>query len=354
MAQSRLLMDSEANFNVPPAIVTRDATPPILYRDVIIICMDRGKMHAWLREKGLIGNFNGQLCEKCYHGQWRLIRDRTLADEWIWRCNNIKCHKKKSIRIDSWFSKSKLKLEQIIEFTYLWSKKCNQTFIREELQIGSCTTLVDWFNFAREVCAEIMEADNEQIGGEGKEVEIDESKFGKRKFNRGRRVDGCWVFGGIERGSDKMFLSIVEDRSAATLVPIIQKYIKVGTKIHSDCWKAYSRLNTLGYEHVTVNHSKEFYNHENDACTNTIESTWRAVKQSLPKYGTVKTLYDSYFVEYMIRRKYLKSNNDKFLGFLKLVKRVYNPDKSAENIENDPPVVMAHDNSSQDMFPEMD
>ncbi|KAG8227915.1 hypothetical protein J437_LFUL011843 [Ladona fulva] len=40
------------------------------------------------------------------------------------------------------------------------------------------------------------------LGGEGKVVEIDESKFGKRKFNRGRLVEGKWVFGGIERGTE--------------------------------------------------------------------------------------------------------------------------------------------------------
>ena len=28
-------------------------------------------------------------------------------------------------------------------------------------------------------------------------VEIDESKFGKTKFNRGRYIEGQWVFGGI-------------------------------------------------------------------------------------------------------------------------------------------------------------
>ena len=32
-------------------------------------------------------------------------------------------------------------------------------------------------------------------------MEIDESKFGKRKYHRGRSVDGHWVFGGIEQGS---------------------------------------------------------------------------------------------------------------------------------------------------------
>jgi hypothetical protein len=37
-----------------------------------------------------------------------------------------------------------------------------------------------------------------KIGGNGVIVEIDESKFGKRKYNRGHRVDGVWVVGGVE------------------------------------------------------------------------------------------------------------------------------------------------------------
>ena len=37
-----------------------------------------------------------------------------------------------------------------------------------------------------------------KIDGMGKIVEVDESKFGRRKYNRGRDRDGQWVFGGVD------------------------------------------------------------------------------------------------------------------------------------------------------------
>jgi len=78
---------------------------------------------------------------------------------------------------------------------------------------------------------------------------------------------------------------VVEDRSAATLIPLTKKYIRPGTTILSD-WIAYSSLSSEGYPHLTVNHSIEFKNKETGACTNQIESTWNSVKRSLPKFGT--------------------------------------------------------------------
>ena len=71
------------------------------------------------------------------------------------------------------------------------------------------------------------------IRGPGIEVEIDESKFGKRKYNRGRQVDGHWVFGGIERVSGECFLE-VQQRGANTLFPLIAQYIRPGSIVYSD------------------------------------------------------------------------------------------------------------------------
>ena len=98
----------------------------------------------------------------------------------------------------------------------------------------------------------------EPLGGPGEIVEIDESKFGKRKYHRGHHVEGQWVFGGYQRSDGRVFMVPVEDRSKDTLLPIIQDWIKPGTTIISDCWKAYDCLGYEEYEHLRVNHSLTF------------------------------------------------------------------------------------------------
>jgi len=68
-------------------------------------------------------------------------------------------------------------------------------------------------------------------------VEIDESKFGRRKYHRGHRIEGQWVFGGVERETGKSFLIPVKRRGKETLLVIIKDWILPGTLIMSDCWK---------------------------------------------------------------------------------------------------------------------
>ena len=64
------------------------------------------------------------------------------------------------------------------------------------------------------------------IGGQGIEEEIDESKFGRQKYNRGRWQEVHWVFGGKEGIMGKAFMVEISQREAATLIPIIQQYIR--------------------------------------------------------------------------------------------------------------------------------
>lgn len=144
-------------------------------------------------------------------------------------------------------------LEEVLKFTYWWCQDLDQAHIKHELGISS-NTAVDWDMFCHETCEVTLENQSEKLGGEGKVVQIDEGKFGKRKYHRGHRVEGQWVFGGIEDGTRKCVMVAVDKRDENTLLPVIKKWIKPGTLIISDCWKAYINLEKHGYFHSTVNH----------------------------------------------------------------------------------------------------
>ena len=221
---------------------------------------------------------------------------------------------KVSIRHNSWLVDCKLPLENVLELIYLWSQGFTHSEVMHELSLSK-KTVTEWFIFFREACINAIMEHSEQIGGNGIEVEIDESKFGKRKYHRGHKVEGQWVFGGREKyNKQKIFMVPVHNRKASTLIPIIKKWIAPGSIIHSDCWKAYSNLSKLGYTHVTVNHSKEFVNRESAACTNSIESDWRHAKVTMPAYGTHLGDHAGYLVEFMWRR--FNDDNDKFITLI--------------------------------------
>lgn len=83
-------------------------------------------------------------------------------------------------------------------YFYFLNPRGRSKILCEQLHISS-KTYVDWGNFIREVCSDWTIRNSQQIGGKGIIVEIDEAKFGRRKYNRGRIVEGQWVFGGVER-----------------------------------------------------------------------------------------------------------------------------------------------------------
>ena len=50
----------------------------------------------------------------------------------------------------------------------------------------------------------------------------------------------------------EVFFSQIVDRSAETRIPIIRKFIKKGSTIHSDCWRSHTSLEADAYLHFTV------------------------------------------------------------------------------------------------------
>ena len=207
----------------------------------------------------------------------------------LWRCQKLiskgkkkkrKCSWKQSVFKNTFFDNAHLDIETILIFVNAYVREFfSYVFVRSELKISD-PSICDWASFCREVLIEWCLKREGPIGGEGKIVEVDESKFGKRKYNVGRLIEGQWVFGGVCRETREFFMVPVQQRDSATLLGIIKDRILPGTTIISDCWKAYNCLQDEGYTHLTVNHSVNFVDPNNKAThTNNIERLWREAKK---------------------------------------------------------------------------
>jgi transposase-like protein len=204
--------------------------------------------------------------------------------------------------------------------------------------LTGCTdqTITDWMGFCKEVVGEDLEELDEvdrKIGGHGIIVEIDESKLGKRKYNRGHRIEGQWVVGGIERTAEKkIFFCAVQTRDADTLLEIITENVHVGSVIHTDCWRGYSTaaLEAAGYTHTTVNHEHHFVDPITGVHTNTIEGLWNEMKRNMsPRRFKRNTLLDDGF-EFMWRRRYSANLWERMLIAITNIRYVENDEDNDE------------------------
>ena len=107
---------------------------------------------------------------------------------------------------------------------YWWAQEQPVGQAADEVAVELKTT-IDWYCKFREAWANFLLQTEQPTGAPDHVVEIDECKFGHRKFNRGRLRDGVWVLGGLDRTINKAFLRLVKYRATDTLIPIIQAQI---------------------------------------------------------------------------------------------------------------------------------
>ncbi|XP_072380289.1 uncharacterized protein [Diabrotica undecimpunctata] len=172
---------------------------------------------AWCASRHLIKN--GVLCDLC-HINKNLIKRSNRIDEHFWHCK--KCGHSSSVREGSIFVRTKKSMSQILIIIYGYS----HDFSLKQIQIESSLsdgTIVEWFNFCREICTKHLQQHPVEIGGfdengEPTTVEIDLH----RKYHRGAD-DEQWIFGGVERNSGRLFVTPVVGRSEETLLPIVSR-----------------------------------------------------------------------------------------------------------------------------------
>ena len=217
----------------------------------------------------------GNLCSK--------VMDVSLTDKEIFQCNS--CHRRYSIRTNSYFAKSKLKLTVLLSILYFFANSCSVTncvsFMKGQ---ASKVSIIQWFNFYHDVMTTWLSNNPVQFDGRVNVIHVDETAVGgKHKYHRGRNVvRPHWLFGITQKDSHKIHLQFIPNREKIMILPIIYRHVRQGSEINSDGAKCYKSLIHMGYTHNVVIHKYEFVTDEG-IHTNNIENVWSNLKSVLKK-----------------------------------------------------------------------
>jgi transposase len=170
-----------------------------------------------------------------------------------------------------------------------------------------------------------MLAENNQIGGPDKGVEIDETYYGgKRKSGAGRPMRGdkvkTPVMGMVERDGSVVALA-VDDTTAKTLCGSVRKFVLPETTVFTDEYPSYNTVaEGRRYTHRRIKHSEKIYV-LGDVHTNTIEGFWSLIKRGIGGvYHSVSKEYlQSYLDEYSFRYNRRNDSQTMFNAFLNQV-----------------------------------
>lgn len=239
------------------------------------------------------------------------------SNDHLWRCNSKadqSCgNKSVSIFSGTILERSHLSPFSFLMLCYYWLAETHISQIQRFTGHGS-STITDWCGHIAQAVAYYQDVHVQKIGGPGKEVEVDESKFARRKYNRGHCVgDKSWVFVVVERVMQQngkyragaMHAIPTMNRGAPTCAAFLRFYVEPGSKVFSDCWKGYrdrdihqivSRgMPRFTYDcrgdkhdgprgcHQTVNHSENFKDPITGACTNIVEGCNNGLKIKIPR-----------------------------------------------------------------------
>ena len=266
-------------------------------------------------------------CRKCLAiGCVNIIKNKQSPDGFSLKCS--RCNHRMTLRTGSFFYDSKLSIEQILVIVGYFVSGLEVSCVAEHTLISN-KTVIDWFEFCRNICEHALDLPNTKIGGPGLVVQIDDSLFLKRKNNRGRNLERSWYFGGYCQDQKNGFVVPVERRDSESLIPLIDMYVERGSIIHSGERSAFNCLSSYGWIHQTVNHSQHFVDPVTGVGTQEFESFWNQMKRKLRHFmcsqGDLQ--YDQ-VIEYMYRFNFgfntRKSFEEKIWMFFEHIRAKYN------------------------------
>jgi transposase-like protein len=243
-------------------------------------------------------------CPRCGGTKHSFVKTRL-----IWFCKN--CKRQFSVKVGTIFEDSAIGLDKWMTAVWMITNCKNGISSYEIAKAIGVTQKTGWFMLHRVREALHVPAHGTKLGGEGAELEADETFVGGRsKFmHRERRIkmmqDGTHrgktvVQGILDRNLRQVRAQVVPDIKRDTLQNEILRNVKFGSKVYTDDTFGYDKLK-FRFVHDVVNHAERYVNGR--VHTNGLENFWSLLKRGLKgTYVAVEPFHLSRYVDEQVFR----------------------------------------------------
>src|SRR6266704_609162 len=226
---------------------------------------------------------NGVVCPIC--GSEKVMFN---ASRRIWQCGSHHAKRQFSFKVGTIFEDSAIGLDKWLAATWMLTNCKNGISSYEVARDLKVTQKTAWFMLHRIRLALQDEFFGTKLGGNGGEVEVDETFIGGKARNmhvskRLRRITGTGgkdktaVMGIMERGG-KIRTAIVPNRRKSSLQAEVRKHVEAGAALYTDALLSYEGLAT-DYAHNVVNHAVKYV--DGRVHTNGLENFWSLLKRGI-------------------------------------------------------------------------
>jgi transposase-like protein len=212
-----------------------------------------------------------------------------LGNQRKWQCKSVHHHRQFSVKVGTIFEDSPIPLEKWLPAVWVIVNCKNGISSYEVARDLGVTQKTAWFMLHRIRKAMQTGAFIKKIGGNGGEVEADETFIGGKARNmhkdvKARRIKGqgqaakdkLIVMGILERGR-RVRTQVIADRQKQTMQPIIRQHVEAGSAIFTDEMGGYKGLDD--YRHQIIDHAVQYVNGR--IHTNGLENFWSLLKRGL-------------------------------------------------------------------------
>jgi len=235
----------------------------------------------------------------------------------LWQCSSHHPKRQFSVKVGTIYEDSPIGLDKWLTATWMLTNCKNGISSYEVARDLRLTQKSAWFMLHRIRLALQDEFFGSKLGGNGSEVEVDETFIGGKARNmhlskRQRRITGTGgkdktaAMGIMERGG-KLRTVVVANRRRSALQAEVRKHVEAGAALYTDALLSYEELAT-DYAHKVVNHAAQYV--DGRVHTNSLDNFWSLLKRGVS--GTYVSVEPFHLFRYLDEQMF-RFNNRKDL-----------------------------------------